>query len=162
MLCGKGRGRTQDLGYQSRALWPLHYTAGRDEAQMQRHRGAKKMQRRWLRSADFAALTSLYVDYLFLLLINNYSLAALHINLYFYIRNVSNYKIINFKIRPIGITILICKHHFILSYFMYYFVTFILWNYIGKKYSSAAAALHINFVLHHNYKVKINYKIFDY
>ncbi len=26
MLCGKGRVRTQDLGYQSGALCPLHYT----------------------------------------------------------------------------------------------------------------------------------------
>ncbi len=29
MLCGKGRVRTQDLGYQSGALWPLCYTPGR-------------------------------------------------------------------------------------------------------------------------------------
>ncbi len=28
MLCGKGRVRTQDLGYQSGALWPLRYTPG--------------------------------------------------------------------------------------------------------------------------------------
>ncbi len=29
MHCGKGRVRTQDLGYQSGALWPLRYTPGR-------------------------------------------------------------------------------------------------------------------------------------
>ncbi len=29
MLCGKGRVRTHDLGYQSGALWPLCYTPGR-------------------------------------------------------------------------------------------------------------------------------------
>jgi hypothetical protein len=28
MLCGKGWVRTQDLGYHSGALWPLHYTPG--------------------------------------------------------------------------------------------------------------------------------------
>ncbi len=28
MLCGKGRVRTQDLGYQSRALWSLRHTPG--------------------------------------------------------------------------------------------------------------------------------------
>ncbi len=28
MLCGKGRVRTQDLGYQSGVLWPLRYTPG--------------------------------------------------------------------------------------------------------------------------------------
>ncbi len=31
MLCGKGRVRTQDLRYQSGALWPLRYTPGEDK-----------------------------------------------------------------------------------------------------------------------------------
>ncbi len=30
MLCGKGRVQTQDLGYQSGALWPLRYTPCND------------------------------------------------------------------------------------------------------------------------------------